>query len=416
MVETFSLSSMLKAIGVYQVVILISRGIGFARDALVLLVLGATVVADNVFFLVGFADFLMVMIAGGGAALYLSLQLEREVSKAYFSAMIFYFLLAVVFVIFEFATSAAFGSLLYSPLSVNQSVNDAYMISIVGVVFTFPLVASYAIFIKSNKIFLQPLINIVYTLLVVFALLYLYFSDEFILELFALFILIAMLVRFLVATVFVNKITIEKDMFFQVHRDRRFYFEVLFSGLSVGVLVAVPFVFRGYLPIYGEGVYSTSTLVFKVSDMLIAFILVPVCTVVLNKYDVTFKWFVRLLLMSLVLSTLIVVFYYVFLMIFPSVTSMLADHDYNIEVVELSVLAVFVTSLSYVLGMIQIKLGNRFLLFIFSLILLILVRFPEFGGSVSGYFYNLYFCYALFIVVSIIYISFVMFKSQKDKI
>jgi len=346
----------------------------------------------------------------------LSLQLKDDVANTYMSAVFFYAMFAILFVIFELMTSASFGSFLYSPLSSSQSTQTGYYISIVGIVFTFPLVASYAVFLNQDKIYLQPVINVVYTAIVIVILAYFYFSDDFEISRFALLLLIATAARFWVATFLVRRITSEGIFQLKFHENYKFYTEMLFSGLAVGLLVAVPFVFRGFLPLFGDGVYSTSALVFKVNDMVLALILVPVSSIVLNKYDVTIKWIFALLALATILPAVLISSYFLILLVFPAVQPTLIAHGYNTAVIELSFWTFLVTCLSYVLGMIQIKLGNRILLLLFSLLLMVSVRLPSFSledHDLGSYFYNMYASYTVFIILSLGYIAITMAKLIK---
>ena len=149
---------------------------------------------------------------------------------------------------------------------------------------------------------------------------------------------------------------------------------------------------------------------------MLALILVPVSSIVLNKYDVTIKWVFALLALAILVPTILISSYFFIVLMFPAVQPTLFEHGYNIAVIELSFWTFLATSLSYVLGMIHIRLGNRVLLLLFSLLLMLSVRLPSFsldGRGLSDYFYNMYLSYTGFIILSLGCIVITMTKLKK---
>lgn len=406
----------MKSIGLYQLVILFSRGLGFLRDLLILALLGASALSDDVFFLLGFSDLAMSIVAGGGAVLFLSLRIKENPRKAYISAMLFYGAIALLLALFEIASTASLGALLYLPLSYNLTTLFAYKITIFGMVATFPLVASYAMFLSGNRIYLQPSINIVYTAFAMLVLVYFHLSGNFSLVQFSALLLLGALLRIIVASVLVKDHFGKTKPTLKIHTELRFYTGMLSSGLAIGFLVAVPFIFRGNLPSFGEGVYSTSAFAFKINDMFFAFLIIPVTSVVLNKYDAAKKWILRLLALSAALPVTLILLLYAVLLVIPDLPALIADYGYRPEVIKLSILAFLGTSIAYTLGMIQVKIGNKALLLLLSGLLVYSVRaqllIPG-DGNLTNYFINMYVSYGVFIILSIVSLA-VTYARKKD--
>ena len=413
MVEEVPLIPFARSLGLYQLVLLSSRGIGFLRDSMVLITLGATSLSDDVFFLLGFTDLVTLIIAGGGASLYLSLNCKENFSSVYIPAMLFYLLIGLLFVVFEGGTGNAIGGFLYAPLVTAQATLSAYKILMFGFIFTFPLVVSYGYFLSVGKIHFQPIINMVYTVFSALCLMYFYIVGGFDIKLFASLILLAAFVRFFAAIIFVkwHIPVLSFDNFFE--NKPSFYFEMLTSGLAVGVLVSIPFVFRGYLPNFGEGVYSTSALVFKVNDMILALLIIPISSVVLTKYNLTVKLVVSLVGLAIIVSLGLVVLLYMSIEIFPAILVLMEDAGFSFEIIKYSVWSLLFTAVAYVLGVILVKLECQVFMLLISLSLLIFIRNPLlFDGEwgLGSYFSNFYYCYTVFILIAFLFMSYAMSK------
>lgn len=406
----------LRALGTYQLAILLSRALGFFRDMLVLAILGATALSDDVFFLLGFTDLAMSIVAGGGAVLYLSLRMKDDFFGVYRSAVIFYGIIALLLVAFEIATSAKFGKFIYGPLGYSFTTIVAYKISILGLVVTFPLAASYAVFLHKQKIYLQPSINIIYTIASLLVLLYFYLSHYFSIIVFASLLLGGAALRLLVATCLAMKNSKFEMPKSGNSKNITFFIEMLSSGLAIGVLVAVPFVFRGNLPIFGDGIYSTSAFAFKVNDMVFAILILPITSIVLNKSLVSIKQVIALCGFSLAVPLILVVILHLSVNYIPQISVFLIKLGFKQEVIEFSITAFCFTSLAYTLGMIQVRIGNKVALLALSVLLVLLVRNPILfinTDELSGYFLNMYTSYMVFIIISTILITIPLIRNRK---
>lgn len=413
MVKKVLLKSLFKSVGAYQLVLLSSRGLGFFRDFLILLVLGASALSDDVFFLIGFADLVTTIVAGGGAVLYLSLQMNTEPSENYYSGLIFYIVIGLCFVAFEILSSSFVGSFLYKPLAHASQTNEAYRITLLGIVFTFPLVCSYAVFLNINKIYLQPSINLVFTLFVIFVLLFFYISSSFDLVLFANLLFVAVAIRFVFAIALSKKFISLRVAHFRLRRSWKFYFDMLISGLSVGILISVPFVFRGHLPEFGSGIYSTSAFVFKLNDMVLALLFIPLISLLLNRFELTTKLIVKLASLSIFVPLFLIAIYYAFTSIYSETDSLLKEYGFSEEVVRFSFYAFLFTCSAYLFSMVLVKLKQQKILFLSSVLLISGVRANYFYSedtSLAAYFYNLYLCYSVFILCMIASVVFFIKK------
>lgn len=398
----------MKTLGTYQIFILMSRALGFLRDALVFAILGATALSDDVFFLLGFTDLMTSIVAGGGAVLFLSLRLKEDFRGAYRATTVFYALVAVLFILSEQLTSAAFGTYIYNAIAENAATAEAYRIAVLGLVFTFPLVAAYAVFLQERRIYLQPGINLVYTLMSLLILSFFYFADFFSITLFAGLLLAGAVIRIALATWLALRKRQPTPVRGAPRRGARFYLEMFSSGLAIGVLVAAPFVFRGGLPSFGEGFYANAALAFKINDLVLAILIIPVTSLVLSRTAASLKQVLLLAGLAIGVSVSMVAVIFVGTTHIPLLQTLLTDFGIDLEIARMSILSFCFTSLAYTLAMVQVRIGSKAVLLALSLGLVWMVRSPMLftdTGEIPGYFANMYISYTVFIGMSVVVIA-----------
>ncbi len=171
-----------KQLGLYQATLLVSRLTGILRDLLIIFVVGAGTLTDQIFFIFSFPDIFMSILVGGGAVLFLSDQYDdkksdNNVHSVAVSAALFYLFVAVLFIGFEYIFNSPVGKHLYIDISTNANLNAAYLISIVALLFSLPMVAPNSIFLFKEKLFLQPLMNIVFTIVIISLILAAYYME-----------------------------------------------------------------------------------------------------------------------------------------------------------------------------------------------------------------------------------------------
>lgn len=402
-------------LGLYQSVVLVSRGLGLLRDALILVLLGATVLADDVYFLLGFVDLITMTIAGGGAVLFLSIQYKNNESQSYYSAIIFYLIIALLFVTFEFFTSGFIGGFIYLPLRSSEAALSGYYIILTGLLFTLPLVASYGCFLRTEQLYLQPLMNIIYSAFAIVALIFFYANENFDIIYFTLFLLFGTILRLFFASVLAYKSNLDLKFRKVLRKDLSFYFKLLTSGLAIGLIFAIPFIFRGGLPLFGEGVYSTSSFTFKINDLLVTLLLIPVTSMLLSSYELRGRTLIALLLVCLLLPLLTLSSYYLAVEYIPQIKRLTLENKIDIRIVELSLYTLVFTSVIYILGMILVKIDAAIVLIVFSVLVIVILKssFLTDGiKTVDEYFYFLYKTYFGFIIALV---GFLLLKLKFSK-
>ncbi len=181
-----------------------------------------------------------------------------------------------------------------------------------------------------------------------------------------------------------------------------FYKSLLLSGLSIGVLVLLPFIFRAKLPEFGEGLYASSVIYFKFNDLTLAFLVIPITTLLLKKqhqdYSVS-----KLLFVVLLFSVLIAVFVSV-------CAYMVAQLNINIPILSASpMLAVYVaiclvfSSAAYIVSMSLVKQKQHKLSAIAAALSLYYLLYKQGKGDsdLEAYFYVLYMSYFIYMIVAL---------------
>jgi len=293
MVKNILLNKYVKQVGLYQAALIASRVVGLLRDMLIVLFLGTTLITDQLFFLFSFTDILMTVLIGGGAIVYVSRQLavdssDKEKLKTVHSSILFYFSVSILIIMFEVSTNNFIGNLLFQPLQDNKGLNTSYFIALFSLLFAAPLVGFYGYFLHIEKLYLQPFLNFIFTIVLILLLSTLFLLDNLSPVHAALILLLSTAIRFFIAYMVFKKWSWGITNWFQLHLHSapKFYRDLFLSGLSAGLLVVLPYLFRAELPLYGEGLYAVATLAFRVSDLVLALLIVPLTLIFIGKVDI----------------------------------------------------------------------------------------------------------------------------------
>lgn len=267
----------------YQVFLLSSRGLGVLRDIAILAVFGSTSMTDSAFFLLSFSDLMMAILMGGGASLYISLQLNEKnygsKKSVFFSATFFYIFIAILILILEYFSGFFIGNLIYPSMESSEELKEAYFLALLSIIVSFPLAVNYGYYLNANRLYLQPALNVLYLSILILSVGAWYFYNSISLMLMSLAIVFSSLVRYFFALLFTFQIArVEK---FSLILDWKFYTKLFNSGLSVGFLLLFPYLFRGELTRFVDGLYAYSSVAFKFGDIFFALLVIPY---ILNKY------------------------------------------------------------------------------------------------------------------------------------
>jgi peptidoglycan biosynthesis protein MviN/MurJ (putative lipid II flippase) len=304
------LNSLLKRLGSYQLTLAISRGLGLLRDILIVYFIGASLLSDHIFFLLTFSDVLMTLLIGGGVNLYIAEQLKyRDVSQSsvIISSLLFFSLFSLILVTLENMFSAPVGSLLFVRLDRHAELASAYSISFYILLLSMPVAVFNGYFLFKDSLHYQPLTNVFFSLVTLSGLLFFFLFELNQLSYIAGLLLLAGMVRLMFAF-FISRYKLQlRFSNVRLISDIKFYKQLFYSGLSVGIVFFLPYLFRGRLPEFGDGFYTLSALVFKFNDLFIAFLLIPVVTFCLrDKKNCSSSDYLSGLLRLFVVSVLLV--------------------------------------------------------------------------------------------------------------
>ncbi len=392
-------------LGIYQLTLISSRAIGFARDFFVLLLVGATVLADDTFFLLAFSDVLMAFIAGGGASLYLvskySEKNESLIDSYYWSATAFYVFIGIIICLIEILFGQPLGNIFYNDLSNNETLLSAYKVSLFAILLGLPVVSANAVFLYKDKIYLQPVMNILFTLVLMITL-SIAFIKGFDIKYAAVCIIIAALVRYLSAF-FISKKNINfNKASFKWIKNNSFYRELLLAGLGIGFLILIPFVFRSELTQFGEGMYVVATLSFKVNDLIMALLIIPVTALILKNDNITRREIKKLILTLLLISLVSVSLEMFLLYINQNYLSMVEINDNQLKVIQLSLAYIFCSAMAYIISMVFVRKKLIAIVNISSLIALIylvIVKDAIVYKSILEYYAILYSTFGIYMLL-----------------
>lgn len=397
-------------LGRYQAAMLTSRIIGFGRDSAILLFFGATAFSDVTFFLLGFLDLVNAVLVGGGTSLFVVTKLnDRHVvfEKIISSVFFFYFLLALTILCFEIILGPFLGKLLFSKFNELHNFKLPYYISISALCLSLPLISFFSIYIYIEKLYLQPLVNSLYTFVVCLGLYLIFFLENESFFLLSFVILVASVIRLLVCAFSIDNFFRFSCLRFTISKDPHFYKELFFSGISIGVLLALPFLFRAHLPSFGDGLYSKVAFMFKIGDLVQGMFVLPITLMLLKNNSLSNGKKIKILLslyVVLFLSLLVLI-----QLINPTLSLVNSFFEMN-AVIEMELLSNVIYSflfsvLAYVLSMFLVQQGLVKVVTLAAFFsCTVFLTFQNFVNYVdlNTYFTLLYFTYALYLLVGIL--------------
>ena len=361
-------------LGIYQIILLSSRAIGFARDFFVLLLVGATALADDTFFLLAFSDVVMAFIAGGGAALYLvgkySEKKASPIDSYYWSATTLYVVIAMVIIVIEVLFGQPLGNIFYNGLGENESLTSAYKVSLLAILLGLPIVSANAVFLFKDKIYLQPAMNILFTLALIAAL-SVAFIKGFDIKYAAYCILVAAFIRYVCALAISKKNIGLRLRNISFIKEKAFYKELLLAGLGIGFLILIPFIFRSELTQFGEGIYVVAALSFKVNDLAMALFIIPVTSLILKNSDITSQKIKKLIVILLAILIAGVSLEMLLLYINQQYLHIVEINDMQLDVIQYSLTYIICAAFAYVVSMVFVRKNLMSLVNISSLLALV---------------------------------------------
>lgn len=394
------MKAVVKQLLAYQFIIILSRAIGLLRDFLIVFFVGLGALSDQVFFLLSYSDVLMTLFLGGGSAIFVSLAMTKYPSSSDMlgSGVAFYLLLGMVLVGIEIATGASFGGNLFSGLKDNGDLRSDYFISLVILCFILPTGLFNGVFLFYEKLYLQPLMNLVFSIIIVLGLIGLFIVAKITTHSVVMLLIFSASVRFFVSlfvSIYLHRINWTRLGFVN---DLSFYKNLFVSGLSVGFVFIIPYAFRGGLPRYVDGGFALASLAFKVNDLIIALLIIPIVSLLLKKNVLPFG-FGLLATFSTALVTSLLAYWameYV-----PMIYNLKVQ---KFEIVRLSILSGILTMPSVFVTLYFVNISRANVSVVAGLFVLLAVLF--FGDrfqQLSSYYYYLYSMLFTFIAIHLIY-------------
>jgi hypothetical protein len=398
--EQVSLKAVFNQILAYQFIIILSRAVGFLRDYLIILFVGLGALSDQVFFLLSYADVLMTLFLGGGSALFVSLAMAKHSgsSDTLGSGVVFYLLLGIALVGIEISSGASFGDTLFSGLKSNSDFQADYFISLIMLCFVLPTGIFNGVFLFYDKLYLQPLMNLFFSILIVLGLIGLFNVTVITTQSVVIVLVFAACVRFFVS------------LFVSLHLHRinwkllgfvneiSFYKNLFVSGLSVGLIFIIPFVFRGELPRYVDGGYALAAVAFKVSDLIVALLIIPIASLLLKRNALPFGFGLLATFFTALVTSLLACWAIEHI---PAIYNLKVE---EFDIVRFSLLSGIVTmpSVFVTLYFVNISRSNVSVVAGFLVLLAVLFLGDRFQ-QLSFYYYYLYAMFVIFIVIHLIY-------------
>ena len=188
--------------------------------------------------------------------------------------------------------------------------------------------------------------------------------------------------------------------------DLSFYKEVFLSGLSLGFVIIIPFIFRGGLTQFEDGAFALAGLSFKINDLMVASVLIPLISILSRRKKLQFRsGFLFSFLLPILMS-----------FIFVSLANFLADYfeldPQKLDVIELSLYSSIFIAPSIFLSMYFVSIAKSKISFTTGLIcLLILLKMGNSFLSLVNYFYFFYCLFLLFIFIHLLYLLIYKYKS-----
>lgn len=393
----------LPQLGAYQLALVASRSMGFVRDLAIFAVIGATALADQFFFLIGVVDLTMTLMAGNGAVIYLSRRFteiggNREYSQMFTSSLLLYLFLALLLLVIEVTLAYPVGQLLFVAFQQDSAIQRAYELVLVGLIFTLPIVGPNAVFLYREKMYVTPLLNVVFTIILLATIFAVY--SEITLYRLAMAIIAASIVRFIVALLVAQNLSSGNLLGWPGSVNALFYLRLLSSGVGLGLLVLLPFMFRAELPEFGDGLYAGVAVLFKFVDLYTALLVVPITALILRSAGAS-PWRRYAILAATVLGVSLIMITVALLLKEHLVSFVPARYwsgqidiayDYILVVLLFSSLAICVS----LIAVDQQRSGAVLIGSVAAVGVLILFRYLAPADSLPSYFAQLYISYCVF--------------------
>jgi len=342
----------------------------------------------------------MTLFLGGGSALFVSLAMAKHSgsSDTLGSGVVFYLLLGIALVGIEISSGASFGDTLFSGLKSNSDFQADYFISLIMLCFVLPTGIFNGVFLFYDKLYLQPLMNLFFSILIVLGLIGLFNVTVITTQSVVIVLVFAACVRFFVS------------LFVSLHLHRinwkllgfvneiSFYKNLFVSGLSVGLIFIIPFVFRGELPRYVDGGYALAAVAFKVSDLIVALLIIPIASLLLKRNALPFGFGLLATFFTALVTSLLACWAIEHI---PAIYNLKVE---EFDIVRFSLLSGIVTmpSVFVTLYFVNISRSNVSVVAGFLVLLAVLFLGDRFQ-QLSFYYYYLYAMFVIFIVIHLIY-------------
>lgn len=385
---------------VYQGAMLLSRGVGFLRDFLIIFFVGVGALSDQIFFLLTYSDVLMTLFLGGGAAIFVSIAMAKHESSndVLGSALVFYLLLGFVLIIVEVLSQGGFGENLFTGLRDNAELQSDYFMSLIMLCFILPTGLFNGVFLFYEKLYLQPLMNLIFSIIVVLGLIGLFSAAKITTKTLVLLLIFSACVRFFVSFLvcsYLHKINWRQVGFIAVPS---FYRNLFVSGLSVGFIFIIPYLFRGGLPRYVEGGFALASVAFKVNDLVIALFIIPIASLLIKRKALSFSLGLVFAFFGVLILSLFVFFVMDYI---PAVYNLEPD---RFDVIRFSILSGVLIAPSVFVTLYFVNIDRASVSFVMgALVLIAILFFGDSFQSLSCYYYYLYSLFFIFISIHVIY-------------
>ena len=266
---------------------MVSRLLGLLRDLLVVALFGLSIDSDGILFLLSFADTTTAILAGNAALLFITNAIDRRGQSYVVVSMMVLAAAAIALIVIESQFGQTLGRLLFPLEIANSDLTDAYLLVVFSLVSSLPMAALNAVYLQFDKIHYQPLLNLIFTIIVLLGLSLVYLSTTFNVRLFGAVILVASLSRFGIGIFLARRLGVSFEQRHLLSASTT-DFKLLVLGMAGGGIYLFSLVFRGELGSIGPGLYSQVSLLFKVNDFWMALVLTPLALLSL-KVEKT-KW------------------------------------------------------------------------------------------------------------------------------
>jgi hypothetical protein len=326
------------------------------------------------------------------------------------SALAFYLLLGMVLMIVEIVSGGSFGGNFFSGLRGNTELKTDYFNSLIILCFILPTGLFNGVFLFYDKLYLQPLMNLTFSIIIVLGLIGLFSVAKITTKSVVFLLILASCTRFFLSfsvSYYLHKVSWKKMGFVN---DLSFYKSLLLSGLSVGFVFIIPYLFRGGVPRYVEGGFSLASMAFKVNDLVVSLLIIPIVSLLIKRNSLSFKPGLLLTLsIALAVSLLAcLAMYYI-----PAIYTLEAQ---KFKVIQLSILSgIFITPSVFV-TLYFVNIAKTNVSFLAGLVVFLAVLF--FGNrfeQLSFYFYYLYILFFVFITIHVIYYVFFFNETSSNE-